>query len=676
LEDAISNVESHVPSAENTTGGTLLGSTLTMYPSGQKILADARVGLSHTKVSLEELKPFAELLQTFALAIDSVAHGGLLTAHENVFSPLSLVAKRLAEHVSSKMTHVLPGYLPSWSSEDVKPIMDQWTLLNWKALHTVLTPCCRADVSLESLAEWVNNTGSSRSRSNACFAMVLQLKQLTSPSGSLVKNVIHGFNLLSWLVDASKFLTHSSSDEYKLGDLKSLQKKYQLYLKPFADAGEPRLDVAPLLKSPLLSKSGSYALQMKHVLHAQANSLMKPLRDAIVGFFGVETLRLLDLSDASDERLDGLKGCQIPTESYHDANKWAADTADNTLQLQLEACERCLELYKALALAETCRRKYFTGLSSMRDRKVNRTQTDTVHELRSRYQAFLKSFETCASVFDKEFVEKDGMHVQLFDTVIDLKSVEASAKVEVLAFEAVVSTIWSQDLDTITKAINTYCPGWQAAKETLLAEREMVTALINVSNDHSVAIGQLVGELSSQIQLIKSVKQGTPLVTADKIKAAQSTVTFGKETVAYKVFVTCTEKDWHKCTSPAECHKEVQTLRLKMKEKDVAMTDQMLECLARWESGEKLTELEKAREIAEVEAKRLAVDVAASAAADREPEAKRLAVDAAATAAADREPDASARTGSGATDASTKRAGTSLAQRAMAAKKKRVDGGV
>ena len=594
LSESLAKMDEHIPSAGQSRG-SILGTTVSTFPVGSKMVADARVRLAKARLTINALDPFFHLLAGLHEAVKRVC-GSLLSTNDQVFEVISDNATDLAQHFKKKMVNVLPGYVPSPNTPEVKDALTCWLLADWQASVSLVKPALRRSTTAEALSDWAKQSSGARSRVSKVHLLSLALKPLMDTNGSLCRNVMQCHGLIQWLSDVAESL-QKRSDE--LDVVQKLQKGFKEYLKPFmADEGIEVPSVIDSQMSPVFSKEGAYAAYVKGVLHDRGNAQLKPLKIVLVAIFPSVPLRLMSVESYPDASIKAISDSTLPKSEVQSCLKWATDTADSLLHIQLQCCSLVRDLFVSVCNAEIATRKYFRTGIAINERKVSDVQIEILHDLRSTFGAFEKFVEGSLHAFDSEEILKDHMHVNCFDDIMDLKSVHASVQSEVRRLESRFGSSWSEDFNKIVAAVTAYCPRWHDKKECLLSERGMVTEMMNMSEKHVNAIGPLCHELKAMEATVKKLTNGCKLVDANFMKTVHTTIQFGIETVVYRSILVCTEKDWHSLSSPAECAAAVKELRERINGKGVELSDELQECLDSWESGDKLEELELAREAA------------------------------------------------------------------------------
>ena len=588
----------HLPCTSKGVPGTVIGVTLDSHPAGKKFIEDARVGRSRAELTIEKLKPFETLLTSFAKALDAVTCG-FASCDAALLESLKSLMMRIHTSFQKDFGTVLAAYAPHANTPAVHAPFADWLSKVWTCQVRVFEPILAADLSCSKLSWWVGSCKATIERCRACSSSTLQARSIFPSNSSLAANIEQAHHLMVWLHLVAAFLCDERTEGV---DKKELQKGFKLHLKPFLSIPDmPCLDIVTLAKSPVFGKDGEYSRGMQSYIDGEVERIVKPIATAFKELFGgPDKVRLLDTDTLSIEQLEAVKDGKMDTSAYDGAVKWAKDTADELLHLQLRCIPLIFELRKAFAqLILTARRCLAEG-SKFRVRRISVEQVEVIHLCRSRLNGFIAFVDQSNHIFDTDVANNDSMHVKLLDTFVDLKGFSSSAQQETGRIESLFGQSWTKDLDQCATAITAFSPQWQLRHDTLLTDPEMVSAFLNMPDAHLDSIGPVTTELSNQIKILNTVTNGPQLVELSCRKRAQEMLTFGVETVIFKAVIVCTQRDWHNLVAPAEAAKAVEELQAKIKPKKVQLTAQMEECLASWASGAKITELESARDAARI----------------------------------------------------------------------------
>ena len=249
-----------------------------------------------------------------------------------------------------------------------------------------------------------------------------------------------------------------------------------------------------------------------------------------------KTMRLLDVTTYEDSDVISMSSLGVCPTAHKRAVKWAVDTDDALLHLQLQCCHMVVDLRQAMCATELLGRK-MARESDIKKREPTSERIESIHKLRSRLSVLNTFVEESGHIFDPATVAGDDMHLPCLDNVINLRSVWASAESESAAIEARFGKTWSVDISSIVEAINVFCPAWQPVNDKLLAHTEMKRALINMPDKHANSVGPLCQGLKSQLSVLKTLV-GKPLVDPSTTKHIKSTVSFGVSTVVYRYLST------------------------------------------------------------------------------------------------------------------------------------------
>ena len=87
------------------------------------------------------------------------------------------------------------------------------------------------------------------------------------------------------------------------------------------------------------------------------------------------------------------------------------------------------------------------------------------------------------------------MHLDVLDNMMDFNSWFASADRAVCMVERKVGEVWAKDIQSLIDALDTMCPCWQAKRNQLLTDADLVQAMLVMPQKHVEGIGPVAQEL-------------------------------------------------------------------------------------------------------------------------------------------------------------------------------------
>ena len=140
---------------------------------------------------------------------------------------------------------------------------------------------------------------------------------------------------------------------------------------------------------------------------------------------------------------------------------------------------------------------------------------------------------------------------------MNFRSLIASQIKETHRVEAGLRDIWTADLERKMRALRKLCPAWEAHKETLLDNRELISAFMQMPEKVFHSIGPLAQDIRTTVAVVKK----SNLVRASTLSEAESTAAFGTTTVAFKFVIHHCEELFPKIESPQLARPAVDRLR-------------------------------------------------------------------------------------------------------------------
>ena len=589
LAEALSDMdEKFLPSRQSANQGTLLGSTLTAFTEGKRILSEARLGLSQCKTTQAQLAPFFEKLESFGKALKALC-SSYVSLSDQVFATLSALAQAISKTYTQEMSGVLPEFMPSSETDCVKGVMRTWLRVDATGTEALLTPILHVRLTAPMLLEWVNSTAEQHERSDMAFAITTVLTPLLQNNCPIYRNAARAHRLAQWMARCSAFMQVEDPEaSTQLDDVAALQKGYKDVTKPFdASAEEAEAYCAGMgaaMQPPLLAPGGDFCKRASAIVSAKGQQLCAPIRQAFETVFGEVPLRARMIEGLSPSTLEHIASTLVPSSAYQSAIEFSKSTGDDLMHLQLQACHRVYEFRRAMAKAEQVAKVDLLEGKELKERRASQRQCDVIQEQRSRYSALDKFFELNSHAFDVDVINSEALHVDTFDTMMDWVHVASMCGKDVFQLESRFSRVWSADLSNLRDAINTFCPQWASKRETILSEEPLAQEFMNMPQAHYEAIGPLTREVDRQLKLIAGIS-GAPLIDPALCKSCKTAIKFGVTTVVFRFVVVTTRRDFVKLTSEAECSKAVNSLYQAISGKHVPLTSQMENELEAWATG-------------------------------------------------------------------------------------------
>ena len=600
--EALSILDKHVPNAKNGAAGTPLGATLANFPSASQWLADARLGVSRAKVSVQKLTPFGNLVIEFKSLVMSFS-GAVLVAEPASVLAVSNALAAIAKSHRDDLNEVISSFVPAREAPELHVPTSAWVEKVWSAFIDTLKPLMKSATTSDVLEHWSSSTKAKRPLLQQAATSIFNASNVVSESTALA-NLRKADSMVAWFASVNAFMCSSDREnQFTLDELKNIQREFKLHFTNF-DVPEVTLDsddhssfecnaVCSLLQSPLFRIGEGYPLAMKSILSDKGNAAVKGAKDFFTKVFTSFPLLLIQMEERDPIDLARISDMELDTDAIQAAMKWATDTHDNLLLLQLQLIVAALHVFRACASAQRCTARYFASGMNLQKRKVNDTQLERLKDLRQRFQQWEKLADNNSHVFDSDITSKEPLHCGEFDNMLDIKSIVASASAEVHRLENLFKHSWARDVQCLHDAIDELVPKWYHIKATLLTHAPVVERLLNLPDTGYNAIGPLCGELKSILKAIRSV-HGQPLVDARLMIRAGEICDQGVETVAHAFVIKHTHREWLKLSSPAEAAIAVETLQTAVKRTGVVLSEQLEKELEAWKSGAKLTELAEA----------------------------------------------------------------------------------
>ena len=411
--------------------------------------------------------------------------------------------------------------------------------------------------------------------------------------------VSHAWGMIEWLVDCVAFL--NASDSWSASRCQSLQRSITTHFHPLPTAVCEEIGhsswwsdrTLEFYSSELLSSS-SFQHRISAIISADGEAALKDVIDTLSGIFGT-TIGEVKISDWGTDVLERATTLTDTIGLFKTSIEWANSSGDKGLADQLRHVHSLVSLASSAATCVIYTRSTFANETDMVGRKVSADQIAMVRDLASQ----LDAYSTIASVpncFDSDH-SRWTYHVDIFHTFFpDLPAVNKSVVAEAVHILHVFGASWSADLTALADGIESACPDWHGARDTILDHPDLVSALCD-NPDYS-AVGPLSAELKSQIKLVKSI--GTfhsgALVDAALLSRAAQVADYGVETVAYTFVLWKLTRSWLSIDNQTMAEGEVEELKAKLVPTRVTLCDQ-LECeIEAWLDGSKVKALQAVRD--------------------------------------------------------------------------------
>ena len=431
-------------------------------PSGEKIVVDARLQLAKAVATHTALAPFIASLGSFRELVVSLP-SGVLTVPVDTIAAIDRAAVRLASVYQQNFSgsNILEEFRPTPSSDDVLAVMGVWTKHVWQAQADVLRPILRKDLSANTLATWSRNCGETKTRIGECVSVTARLHELIHRESSSYQNSTKGHAIIRFLVNVAECLR---TDVAKMDLLlvKGLQKSFKESMTPFCPVpgdADTETMVQDALLSPFFALQGTFDQAMSAVISEKGSQEIQPFLSCVHSLLGNSAgpVATLDLLCKGTDALEIISNGVWDVESHEAAMKWAADTSDNLLQLQMDAAVFFHMVRKELAVL--CMRSTERAVQ-LKERVPGNDLIKLFHIVRSSRCAFNMFLENNPHVFDPAVIKQQHCHLSCLDDALDLKSLHPSVEsvADAVGFKLIAQ--WNSDVQSLINAIAALCPEW------------------------------------------------------------------------------------------------------------------------------------------------------------------------------------------------------------------------
>jgi hypothetical protein len=217
------------------------------------------------------------------------------------------------------------------------------------------------------------------------------------------------------------------------------------------------------------------------------------------------------------------------------AIKFAADSHDGVLRLELSFVAHMAVLAKALGACEALLRSISAVGLPMKDRRIRLDAVAVLKAMRSALAA-LKTFVALGNIAKIAAPATDRFHYEGLDPpFMDYQILSDSLCANGDRLMNAFRVSWTHDLQQLEDGMNAACPDWEAGKENLLREPGIIKLLCDNVGTHYSSIGPLANELREQLKLVRALQSDTHGFILEPTFLARLTKlpSFGVETVAY-----------------------------------------------------------------------------------------------------------------------------------------------
>ena len=630
LSTALTTLGGMMPDKTTKQQGTKLGCTLYMFLPGKAVLLTAAAHLDKCALTLSVMKPFIVLIDGLASMLDvpeiSLTKSSTsLLADDGRVVPINNQLRLVGESMQTSFGDCLPDFVPTAAVGSVKRLVHTWLAALVAGSADVLRPLISGSgLSSERIAHWVEATEGIRNTLTTCFELFTVFHLLVEEDTVIWKTLRSLHDAMRWFPKFNTLELVNSKDDSR-AHCKAILELHNTFVEMCSGTVEvPPCELlfdkytCEILDQPsdaqleevvsfnqrigclqgLANKAffsdehGPYRQAVVTGLWEDAKEQVTPLIEAFTSQFGVlaaSRLQSIFPLRLSDEQFTRIATREPDVGMISSAREWADQAGDRLLGFQLEAVTFTIDMRRSLAQLQCVYNKDIRGSDSVKKRRVSGLQTEAIYNTQCAFKAFQTFVEAHHDSFDEEVCATAAatMHLPDLNNIIDLRAVWSSVEREQHKLFGAFCSSWSRDLRGIHDAINTFCPKWQLRRESMLEDQATVDAFLAMKPEHYNAIGPLVGELTSQLDLIEKV----PGAIDPPLKAACAGIAnYGIETVAFLCVVRALVTDFPLLKDQDVVDKAVLELEKTLEPTQVAMTNEMQKAIEAWKNGTKLSE--------------------------------------------------------------------------------------
>ena len=273
---------------------------------------------------------------------------------------------------------------------------------------------------------------------------------------------------------------------------------------------------------------------------------------------------------------------------FSQAAKWACECGDRLLHLQTSFLRHFVTLAGCVA-SGTLLELAAKSANTLKDNLLCKVKVGTLVSLRSA-SANLKAFFTAEVQAEliSEAARTDLMHCKALDDWCVANDVHQELVAAADVLQEGYAATWQASMRSVAEALQTCCPIWQHARDTLLSNKDLIEQLCSNVPKHYSQIGPLASQLREQVKLAKAVHldgrgqvfSKTSDVGSDFLKDMGDVISFGVGTIAYTYMVCRIMDDLVPERNLQKCSTKIDEMKTKLcVHHKVKLTDQMAHVL-------------------------------------------------------------------------------------------------
>lgn len=325
LGEAAEYIQKVIPGDKNP--GNKLGSVLTAWPKGKKILDEAVLHWEKGKKTLMETEQFGVLCNDVTKNLEALAPGFGQVAGSVVASAVNSL-NRCRDFVVDGFKDCLWDFIPTASTPKLAAITTAWIALLSKDVRALIGVLCTEKVDEAALKSWFDSSQAVRERLRLCIEATERCKNImgVAPEGKLL---LDAWSIVQALVTMRDFMESTSPP------MEMCQNLQKWLATSFASGSDDVTQaMTGFMKSPIMASNSALRMKLQESLMAHCAAQLKDFKTFMCEFFK-EGSNVVSLKTSTIEVVKEIAAKEFNENDFNAVVRWASGTGDHLMLSQV-----------------------------------------------------------------------------------------------------------------------------------------------------------------------------------------------------------------------------------------------------------------------------------------------------------------------------------------------------